>query len=170
MKKINPGKQKNKIAFLKRTMIKLLYTLLMLSSCTASFAQQPDPGDLAGIDKPLPPKVVQKAPPSVFTNVDQMPEYPGGSAALLNYINNNIQYPEKAKKNNIQGRVMISFVIDEEGSVVDEKVTQSIGGGCDEEALRVVKGMPQWKPGLNAGKPVKVHYLLPLTFYFKPGR
>jgi periplasmic protein TonB len=145
-------------------MTKILYTLLVLSLCTTSFAQQPDPANLDEIDKPLPPKVVQKTIPSVFIHVDQMPEYPGGSPALLNYLSSNIRYPGEARKSNIQGKVVVTFSIDEEGSIVDEKITRFIGGGCDEEAVRVIKAMPKWKPALNGGKPVKVQYTLPITF------
>lgn len=143
-------------------MTRILYILLLLSFCTVSYAQQVDPTDMTEIDKPAAPKVIQKA--STSTYIDQMPEYPGGHSALLNYLNANVRYPDLAKKSNIQGKVVVTFVIDEEGYVIDEKVTRSIGGGCDEETLRVVKGMARWKPGFASGKPVKVYYTLPMDF------
>lgn len=73
-------------------------------------------------------------------------------------------YPEIAKESNIQGRVTVKFVVNEEGNVSDIIVVKGIGGGCDEEAVRVVKKMPKWKPGKQNGRPVKVYFSLPITF------
>jgi TonB family protein len=96
--------------------------------------------------------------------VEVMPEYPGGHEALFAYISENIKYPEKAKKEKIQGRVFVSFVVEKSGKVTNVSILRGIGGGCDEESLRVVSEMPIWKPGLQDGKPVRVQFNLPIKF------
>jgi TonB family protein len=100
----------------------------------------------------------------VYQIVEEMPQYPGGEQALLKYVSDNITYPQEAKDKEIQGRVFVSFVIEKDGSVNEVKVLRSIGGGCDEEAVRVIKGMPKWKPGKQEGKPVRVSYTMPINF------
>lgn len=100
----------------------------------------------------------------VFTIVEEMPSFPGGDAALMKYLSNNIKYPAIAKDAGIQGTVFVTFVVDEKGDVKDVKVLRSLGGGTDEEAVRVVKGMPKWSPGKQRGKAVKVQYNLPIRF------
>ena len=94
----------------------------------------------------------------------QPPEFDGGTEALYKYIAENIKYPEQAKADGIEGRVMVRFVVMDNGDVVNVEVAKGIGGGCDEEAVRVVKAMPKWKPAVSEGKPVNVQYVLPLTF------
>ncbi len=103
----------------------------------------------------------------VYAIVEQMPEFPGGQDQLLDYLISNIKYPKKAEEKGIEGRVYVSFVVNEDGSVSDVKVLRGIGGGCDEEAVRVVQSMPNWKPGVQKGKPVKVAYNLPVRFALK---
>lgn len=103
----------------------------------------------------------------IFTIVEEMPSFPGGEAALMKYLGNNIKYPAIAKDAGIQGTVFVTFVVDEEGKVKDVKVLRSIGGGCDEEAIRVVQSMPRWSPGKQRGKSVKVQYNLPIRFTLK---
>lgn len=100
----------------------------------------------------------------IFTVVEQMPEYPGGMKALVTYLSENIQYPQEAKDKGIQGRVFINFVLDTDGSVTNAKLLRGIGGGCDEEAIRVVSAMPNWKPGMQRDTPVRVSYNLPIKF------
>ena len=97
-----------------------------------------------------------------------MPEFTGGMEAMMKYLSGNIKYPEEAKDKGVSGRVFISFVIEKDGSVSSAKVMKGIGGGCDEEALRVVNAMPSWKPGLQKGKPVRVSYMLPINFKLDP--
>lgn len=106
----------------------------------------------------------------VYQIVEKMPEFPGGEKALLNYISENIVYPQSAKDKNISGRVFINFVIEKDGSVTDVEVLRGIDKECDEEALRVVKAMPKWKPGMDDGKPVRVSYALPITFKLTDGK
>ena len=93
-----------------------------------------------------------------------MPKFPGGEKALMDYVSNNVKYPEEAKNKNIAGRVFVSFVVEKDGSIGEVKVLRGIGGGCDEEAVRVIKGMPKWKPGIQKGKPVRVSYQIPIYF------
>lgn len=103
----------------------------------------------------------------IFTIVEEMPSFPGGDAALMRYLGKNIKYPAIAKDAGIQGTVYVTFVVDEKGDVRDVKVLRSIGGGCDEEAIRVVENMPSWAPGKQRGKSVKVQYNLPIRFTLK---
>jgi len=100
----------------------------------------------------------------VFTVVEEMPTYDGGMDALIEYLSSNINYPQEAKDNDIQGRVIVNFIVDKDGSVTNTKIEQGIGSGCDEEALRVVSSMPNWIPGKQKGEAVKVSYNLPIKF------
>ncbi len=103
----------------------------------------------------------------IFTIVEEMPSFPGGEAALMKYLSSNTKYPAIAKDANIQGTVFVTFVVDTDGKVKDVRVLRSIGGGCDEEAVRVVQSMPAWKAGKQRGKSVKVQYNLPIRFTLK---
>ena len=100
----------------------------------------------------------------IFQIVEEMPAYPGGDAKLMEYVAKNIKYPQIARETGIQGRVFVGFVVEPDGSVSNVKVLRGIGGGCDEEAMRVVKSMPKWKPGKQRGKAVRVSYMLPVNF------
>lgn len=99
-----------------------------------------------------------------FILVEDMPEFPGGPTGLLNYINKAIRYPVIAQENGVQGRVVCSFIIDKTGKVVDAQVMRGIDPALDKEALRVVNTIPDWKPGRQRGKPVRVKYTVPITF------
>jgi protein TonB len=100
----------------------------------------------------------------VFTIVENMPEFPGGEAAMRKYIGKNIRYPNLARENKVEGTVYIQFVINQNGEISDTKILRGIGAGCDEEALRVIKKMPAWAPGKQRGKPVRVQFTLPMKF------
>lgn len=100
----------------------------------------------------------------IFTIVEEMPEFPGGMTKLADYLAKNIKYPQMARESGIQGRVFVQFVVEPDGSVSNVAVMRSLGGGCDEEAMRVVKSMPKWKAGKQRGKPVRVSYILPVNF------
>lgn len=100
----------------------------------------------------------------IFTIVEEMPEFPGGMQKLADYLGKNIKYPQMARESGIQGRVFVNFVVEPDGSVSNVNVMRSLGGGCDEEAMRVVKAMPKWKPGKQRGKAVRVSYILPVNF------
>jgi len=96
--------------------------------------------------------------------VEEMPSFPGGEAERNKFLADNIVYPQQATENGIQGTVYVSFVVDSKGNVTDVKVLRGIGGGCDEEAVRVVKMMPQWHPGKQNGKNVRVLFNMPIYF------
>jgi len=96
-----------------------------------------------------------------------MPEFPGGMDKLLQFINNNMQYPTKAQAAGIQGRVIVQFIIDEEGYIIEPNIVKSVEPSLDKEALRLIKMLPQWKPGTLKGKAVKVKYTVPVAFKLK---
>jgi TonB family protein len=100
----------------------------------------------------------------IFTVVEKMPSYPGGDEARIKFLKDNMKYPQEARQKGISGRVFVSFVVEKDGSVTNVKVLRGIGGGCDEEAIRVVSLMPAWNPGLQEGKPVRVQFNLPIVF------
>ena len=100
----------------------------------------------------------------IFTIVEEQPSFPGGEEKLFEYLYSNIKYPQVAKENGITGRVFLTFVVEKDGSIANPKVMRDIGGGCGQEALRVVKNMPKWSPGKQRGKPVRVQFNLPVVF------
>ena len=100
----------------------------------------------------------------IFTVVESMPGFPGGEAARIKYLNENIKYPQMARESGIQGRVFVTFVVEKDGKVTDVRVLRGIGGGCDEEAVRVIKNMPRWNAGKQRGKPVRVQFNMPILF------
>lgn len=99
-----------------------------------------------------------------FMVVEDMPEFPGGQAALLEYLRKNIKYPSICRENGIQGRVLIQFIVNKDGSIVDPEVVKSVNPYLDKEALRVISTMPSWKPGSQRGKPVRVKFTVPVNF------
>lgn len=103
----------------------------------------------------------------IFTVVENDPEFPGGMEALYKYLAQNIKYPQLARDNNITGRVYVTFVVEKDGSIANPKVLRDIGGGCGQEAIRVVKSMPKWTPGKQRGKAVRVQFNLPVNFSLK---
>ena len=102
--------------------------------------------------------------PDIFMVVEQMPEFPGGVQAMYKFLYKNIKYPPLAKENDITGKVFIKFVVTSKGRVEKAHILKGIGGGCDEEALRVVNMMPGWNPGKQRGKAVSVWFTLPIKF------
>ena len=99
----------------------------------------------------------------VFMVVEDQPEFPGGTAALLEYLRKNIKYPAICRENNIQGRVIVSFIVNKDGAIVEPEVIKGVNPSLDKEALRVISGMPKWKPGSQRGKPVRVKYTVPVN-------
>ena len=114
------------------------------------------------IKAPEPPKHVEET--KIFTVVEQMPLFPGGDAALMAYLRDNIHYPTVAAENGVQGRVVVGFVVERDGSITDVNVLRSVDPSLDREAMRVVKGMPRWTPGKQNGSAVRVKYQVPVTF------
>ena len=103
----------------------------------------------------------------IFAVVEQQPKFEGGMEALMTYLGENIRYPAAAQKANVQGRVFVSFVVTKKGDIADVTILKGIGFSCDEEAIRVVSRMPNWKPGSQSGIPVNVRYNLPINFQLK---
>ena len=99
-----------------------------------------------------------------FQAIEKMPEYYGGIDEMYRFLGENIKYPRSAVKQGIQGRVFVNFIVEADGSITNVKVLSGIGSGCDEEAVRVVKSMPKWKPGQADGKNIRVNLTLPITF------
>ena len=105
--------------------------------------------------------------PPIYNVIDQMPEFPGGMDKLLQFINDNMKYPTKAQTEGIQGRVAVQFIVDENGYIIEPNIVRSIEPSLDKEALRIIKMLPQWKPGILKGKAVKVKYTVPVAFKLK---
>ena len=99
-----------------------------------------------------------------YAEFDEEPEFPGGMEALYKYMDDNTQYPQEAKDNHISGKVFVTFVVEEDGSVSNVKVLRDIGGGCGREAARVVRSMPKWHPAKKNGEPVRAVFTLPINF------
>jgi protein TonB len=100
----------------------------------------------------------------IFTVVEDQPSFPGGEEARIRYLNDNIRYPQMAREAGIQGTVFVTFVVERDGSVTDVRILRGIGGGCDEEAVRVVRNMPRWNPGRQRGQPVRVQFNMPIRY------
>lgn len=103
-------------------------------------------------------------PPEVFTYVEQRPEFRGGSAELNKYLDNALYYPARARDEGVAGKVLVRFMVNEDGSINNVKVIKGIGYGCDEVAVKVVSAMPPWHPGKKNGKAVKTVFVLPIVF------
>ncbi|MFV0290646.1 MAG: energy transducer TonB [Mangrovibacterium sp.] len=114
------------------------------------------------------PAIAQKAEEATDSGIicvfEQMPEFPGGVAALRAYISKTVKYPTSALNNNVQGTVYISFVVNQDGGIEDVKVLRGVDPDLNEEAIRVVQSMPKWKPGMQGGKAVRVSYQVPVKF------
>ena len=101
---------------------------------------------------------------SIYYIVEDMPQFPGGDAALTAYISHNVHYPKAEKEQGIQGKVFVGFVVEKDGSITNIEIIRGFGKECDAEAIRVVKNMPKWKPGKQRGKFVRVRYMIPINF------
>jgi protein TonB len=100
----------------------------------------------------------------IFIEAEIMPSFMGNDDALYAYVYKNILYPKLAKENNIEGRVIVRFVVEKDGSISNTNILRKLGFGCDEEVIRLIKSMPKWFPGKQNGKPVRVYYTLPIVF------
>ena len=118
------------------------------------------------IEEYVAPEVVEEevSETEIFQIVEEMPSFPGGEGKLMEYVAKNIKYPQIARETGIQGRVFVGFVVEPDGSISNVKLLRGIGGGCDEEAMRVIKSLPKWKPGKQRGKAVRVSYQIPVFF------
>ena len=109
-------------------------------------------------------EIEEESDEEFFMVVENMPEFPGGDAGLMKYIQNNVKYPPIAKEYNITGKVFVSFIVDKSGSVSDVKIARGVDKSLDAEALRVVKSLPKYKPGKQRGKAVRVMFTIPINF------
>ena len=120
--------------------------------------------DIAVAVPPPPPAPKPEVANKVFDVVEEMPSFPGGQGALMAFLSSNIKYPVVAQENGVQGRVIVGFVVEKDGSISDVKVMRSVDPSLDREAQRVVKAMPKWKPGKQNGSAVRVKYTVPVVF------
>ena len=120
--------------------------------------------DIAVAAPPPPPAPKPEVANKVFDVVEEMPSFPGGQGALMAFLSSNIKYPVVAQENGVQGRVIVGFVVEKDGSITDVKVMRSVDPSLDREAQRVVKAMPKWKPGKQNGSAVRVKYTVPVVF------
>lgn len=120
--------------------------------------------EIAVAAPPPPPAPKPEVATKVFDVVEEMPSFPGGQGALMQYLASNIKYPVVAQENGVQGRVIVSFVVERDGSISDVKVARSVDPSLDREAQRVVKSMPRWSPGKQNGSTVRVKYTVPVVF------
>ena len=129
-------------------------------------AGDPDKGKLKSVEIEMPIEFKLDGQPlsKVYDKVNELPQFPGGNHALFQFIKDNQRYPQIAKENGIQGRVILQFVVDETGKVSDPKVLRSVDPSLDAEAIRIVKAMPRWTPGMQDGKALAVRYTLPVNF------
>ncbi|AMR31144.1 energy transducer TonB [Mucilaginibacter sp. PAMC 26640] len=130
--------------------------------------QKGDPNADIKIDEPVGnsdvKQVVEENPNQIFTAVEKQPTFPGGEGGFGKYLSKNLRYPAIARENNVQGRVVLTFVVERDGSLTDIKVLRPLGSGTDEEAIRVLKSSPKWSPGIQNGRPVRVQYSIPINF------
>ena len=106
-------------------------------------------------------------PDEIFFVAEDQPEFPGGDAALMEYLRKNIKYPAICRENNVQGRVIVTFIVNKDGTITEPEVVKSVNPSLDKEALRVISQMPNWKPGYQRGKPVRVKFTVPVNFQLK---
>jgi len=127
-----------------------------------------DPNADIKIDEPVGnsdvKQVTEEDPNKIFTSVEEEPSFPGGPEAFGKYLSKKINYPAIAKENNVQGKVFLNFTVERDGSLTDIKVVRGIGSGCDDEAVRVLKSSPRWRPGIQNGRAVRVSYTIPISF------
>ena len=111
--------------------------------------------------------VVSKKNQKVYDVVEKMPQYPGGMVALFEFLEKNLKYPADAQKQKVEGRVIVSFIVETDGSISDINIVRKVFPSLDEEAVRLLGMMPRWSPGLQNGKPVRVKYAIPITYSLK---
>ena len=133
----------------------ILFTMMTLCMSTMAWAQKTVVSNEADLKE-------EKA----FDVVEQMPEFPGGMSALMQFMGQNMKYPEDAMKLNKQGRVLVTFIIEKDGIVSNAVVVKNVWPSLDAEALRVVRSMPKWTPGKQNGKVVRVKFTMPFNFAF----
>jgi periplasmic protein TonB len=146
-----------------KTVEEVVKSDVSISVADVKGSKDADAIDVADLQKDQ-AKVVEEPVQKPFTVVEQMPEFPGGESALNKFLKDNIRYPSVASENGISGSVYLTFVVSKEGKISDVRVLRGIGGGCDEEAVRVVRMMPPWIAGRQNGVSVPVQFNLPVRF------
>ncbi|QIK61061.1 M56 family metallopeptidase [Dysgonomonas sp. HDW5A] len=138
-----------------------IIALMLIGNAQNTFSQQKEKVEIASLTE-NPTTSEDQLPP--FVMVEQMPQFAGGESAMMQYIGTNLKYPESAAKENIEGRVVLRFVVTKTGDIKDVSVIRGLDSRCDEEAMRVVRAMPKWTPGKQGGKDVDVYYTLPILY------
>lgn len=128
------------------------------------FSEETPPPPPQKIDLPPPPPPKEEKEEQIFMIVEEQAMPKGGLKKFYKYIGDNLKYPSQARRMGVEGRVFLQFVVEKDGSITDIKVLKGIGSGCDEEAVRVLKGAPRWTPGKQRGQPVRVRRSIPLMF------
>jgi periplasmic protein TonB len=141
----------------------ILFTVLMSTLVFTTSAQDKKSVDTIRKDT-IRPEAITPDNDVIFTAVEEQPGFPGGDEARMKFLQDNLVYPKKAKRDRIQGRVFVTYVVEKDGSISNIKVLRGIGGGCDEEAVRVIRLMPKWIPGKHEGQPVRVQFNVPIKF------
>ncbi len=118
----------------------------------------------AYVPPPPPRPKKEEVTEEIFVVVEEQPEFPGGNAAMMKFLGDNIKYPVIAQENGIQGRVITNFVVERDGSITDVQVVRGVDPSLDKEAVRVIQSMPKWKPGKQRGSTVRVRFTLPVVF------
>lgn len=160
MPKWKPGTQRGEVVRVKYT-IPVMFRLSEEDSMVNKPVEKIDETAVIGR---IPEKATTPKARTVFEVVEKMPEYPGGMSAMMAFINKNIKYPAEAQKTKAQGRVVIQFIVDTEGNIIEPKVIQSVDPLLDAEAIRLTAIMPKWKPGMQRGQAVNVKYTVPIVF------
>lgn len=132
------------------------------TSCSQGASEKQDAKEETVVPEAVPTDSVAKE--NAYDVVEQMPEFPGGMKELLKFLQDNLKYPESAKKNNLQGRVVVQFVVEKDGTPTEFNVVRPVDPDLDAEALRVLKTMPKWKPGMEKGEAVRVKFTVPVAF------
>lgn len=143
--------------------------LVLFSNCTNTAdeaAKEEEKVDVKFVPTEVKPDTID-VQDEVLNVVEVMPEFPGGSKALMSYLAENIKYPKEAENAGMQGRVVVQFVVNTDGSIEDAKIARAVDPLLDQEAIRVINAMPKWKPGMQDGKKVRVKYTVPIMFRLK---
>lgn len=154
-------------SYTKYLLVLPMISVLLLANCSTSPENEND--YLASTVQISYEKLDKESEDLVFTTVEKMPSFQGGEGAMIEYIQKNLKYPLKAMEDNVQGKVMIRFVIEKNGEIRDAEILEGISSECDNEALRVVKEMPKWKPGMQNGEAVAVFFTLPIVYKLTDG-
>lgn len=160
MPKWKPGTQRGEVVRVKYT----IPVMFRLSEEDSTVNKPVEKIDETAVIGRIPEKATTPKARTVFEVVEKMPEYPGGMSAMMAFINKNIKYPAEAQKTKAQGRIVIQFIVDTEGNIIEPKVIQSVDPLLDAEAIRLTAIMPKWKPGMQRGQAVNVKYTVPIVF------